>query len=238
MQSENQTVDLDVIPVMPLGTFIMLISAIAIGTVSAVLILPSLLPGLTASLLGSEPKAFWYLSRSSAMVAFGFLWLAMALGIMITNKMARIWPGGPRAYDMHQYASLLGLTFAIFHALILLGDSYITYTIPDILIPFKNNEYRPVWVGLGQVAIYLLLMVILSFYLRKQIGRRGWRIIHFFSYAVFLMALIHGVMAGTDTQSLGVDVYYWSLLASILFLTTYRVLTVIPVFSVKKRTTS
>jgi len=41
------------------------------------------------------------------------------MGVTMTNKMARIWPGGPTAFDAHQYTSLLGLTFALFHAIIL-----------------------------------------------------------------------------------------------------------------------
>ena len=37
---------------------------------------------------GVEPKAYWYLSRSSAIVAYILLWISMVLGLAITNKLA------------------------------------------------------------------------------------------------------------------------------------------------------
>src|SRR5690349_18433380 len=54
---------------------------------------PAWLTSLSASLGGTEPKAYWYLSRASGLVAFGLLWASMALGLAITNKLARAWPG-------------------------------------------------------------------------------------------------------------------------------------------------
>src|SRR6185369_7521150 len=104
------TVDtLDTATAMPLRTLILLNLAVAGGAFAAVAVLPALLPALSASWLGSAPKAYWYLSRASALVAFALLWFAMALGLVITNKLARVWPGGPTAFELHQHASLLGL---------------------------------------------------------------------------------------------------------------------------------
>ena len=225
MTELESATDLELIPVIPFSYFILLIAGVAIGTSAAVLLLPSILPGLHSSINSEHPKAFWYLSRSSAMVAFILLWLSMALGLMITNKLARIWPGGPIAYDVHQFSSIVGLAFAIFHALILLGDAYISFDFLSVIVPFVSHSYRPFWVGIGQVSLYLMAIVILSFYLRKQITRKGWRLLHFTSYLVFLLALIHGVASGSDTQNLWVRSLYWLLLGSILFLTVYRVLT-------------
>jgi hypothetical protein len=60
------------------------------------------------------------------------------LGLSITNRLARLWPGGPAAADLHEHASLLGLAFGLLHALVLLGDAYIGYTLPQLLIPFAS----------------------------------------------------------------------------------------------------
>jgi len=83
---------------------------------------------------------------------------------------------------MHQYASMLGLSFALFHGLILLGDYYINYS-------------------LGQL-----------------------RLIHFLSYAMFALALLHGLLSGTDAGTLWARGLYWVSVASLLFFTIYRVL--------------
>ncbi|MBI4771873.1 MAG: hypothetical protein HY784_16035 [Chloroflexi bacterium] len=88
-------------PAMSLGTLLLMLLAVAAGAFAAVVALPALLPGLSASLLGPAPKAYWYLSRASAWVAYVLLWLSMAFGLSLTNKMTRIWPGGPTAFDLH-----------------------------------------------------------------------------------------------------------------------------------------
>lgn len=211
-------------PAIALHTFLLMLLAIVAGVCAAVIILPAWLPGLSASMLGPEPKAYWYLSRSSAIVAYILLWLSMATGISITNKLAQIWPGGPTAFDVHQYASLLGLGFALFHALILMGDHYINYSLSQVLVPFASANYRPLWVGLGQVGWYALMVVSLSFYVRRTIGNRLWRLIHILSYAMFVLALIHGVLSGTDAGTVWARGLYWFSGASLLFLTIYRML--------------
>lgn len=215
--------DLDKLPpaMAPL-TLATLLLAVVVGALAAVFALPAWLPGLTGSLLGEEPKAYWYLARSSAVVAYALTWLAMVLGLLITSKAARLWPGGPVAFDLHQHASLIGLAFGLFHALILLGDRYIAATPAQILVPFAYAGYAPFPVGLGQVALYLLAVVALSFYLKPWLGRRAWRIIHLFSFALFGLALAHGIFSGTDTGAAWATALYWATGGSVLFLSLYR----------------
>lgn len=210
-------------PALGAGTVALLALSAAGGALLAV-ILPGLLPGLAASLLGPEPTAYWYLSRSTAFVAYGLLWLAMALGLMLTNRLARLWPGGPLAFDLHEHASILGLAFGLFHALILLGDRYASYSLAQILVPFASGGSLAGWVGLGQVGLYLMGVVGLSFYVRPLLGRAAWRLIHFLSFATFALALLHGAMSGTDTGTPWAQALYWLSGGSLLFLTVYRVL--------------
>jgi predicted ferric reductase len=232
--STQSSPDLDSLPpAMPLHTLIVMLLAVALGAFAAAIVLPNWLPGLSQSLLGSEPKAYWYLSRASALVAYGLLWLSMALGLLITNKLARLWPGGPIAFDLHQFASLMGLAFALFHALILMGDKYINYDLAQVLVPFNSSGYKPVWVGLGQIGFYLLAIVGLSFYVRKRLGNRRWRLIHYFSFLTFALALLHGIFAGTDSTVVAIQLFYWVTGASLLFLLVYRIL--ITKFAAKKQ---
>jgi predicted ferric reductase len=226
--------DLDNLPpAMPLHTLIIMLMAVAFGAFAAAIVLPNWLPGLSQSLLGTEPKAYWYLSRASAMVAYALLWLSMALGLIITNKLARIWPGGPSAFDLHQFASLIGLAFALFHALILMGDKYINYNLAQVLVPFNSTGYKPVWVGVGQIGFYLLAMVGLSFYVRKRLGQRTWRLIHYFSFLTFALAVLHGIFAGTDSTVPAIQILYWATGAALLFLLVYRIL--VTRFAAKKQ---
>ncbi len=211
-------------PAMSLGALILLQLAVAGGAFGAVALLPALLPGLTASLIGAAPKAYWYLSRATALVAFALLWFSTALGLVVTNKMARVWPGGPTAFELHQHASLLGLDLALFHGLILLGDRYMNFTLAQVITPFATSSYRPLWTGLGQIGFYLSAIVSLSFYGRRFIGQKWWRRLHYLSFGVFALALTHGLMSGTDSAAPLVRGMYVASAASLLFLTIYRVL--------------
>jgi predicted ferric reductase len=201
----------------------LLVAALAVGALFMIAIAqPSWLAPFWASIAGADQKAYWYVTRSSGFVAYGLLWLSMALGLMITNKLARAWPGGPTLNDLHEYASVLGLGFGVLHALALLGDQYTKYTLAQVLAPFASANYRPFWVGLGQVGFYLLLLVTLSFYLRRWIGYRLWRAIHYLSFGVFLLALGHGLLSGTDAGATWAGNLYWGSAVSLAGLTVYR----------------
>ncbi|CAG0992379.1 hypothetical protein ANAEL_02374 [Anaerolineales bacterium] len=205
-------------------SFLTFFIAITLGLLVAVLILPSWLPNMAFSLGGNAPKAYWYLSRATAFVSLTLLWLSMALGLGITNKMARLWPGAPAAFALHEYVSLLGLAFAVFHAIVILGDRYINFTLLQLLIPFSTVDYRPFWVGIGQLAFYTWVILVISFYIRPVIGHKSWRFLHYASFGMYLMGLSHGLFSGTDTSAGWAQNYYWISAGSLLFLFIYRIL--------------
>ena len=214
-------------PTIPLGTALLILLGVAAGTLGGLFVLQSWLPSLSASLFGAQPKAYWDLARSSGMAAYLLMWLSVVFGLLITNRLARMWPGGPTAFDLHQFASLLGLAFVVFHGLILLGDQYIKYTSAQLLIPFGSVNFQPFWVGIGQLAFYLLIPLTFSFYLRRQIGAGLWRAIHFGTFLAFAMVTVHGLLAGSDTLNGYVFVMYAFTTLSVIFLTIYRMLSVV-----------
>lgn len=214
----------DLTPILAVENALAILLGAALGTLFAVLVAPYWLPSLTASLTGPNPKVYWYLARGSGIVAYLLLWLSVVLGLMVSNKMARTWPGAPAAVDLHQFTSLLALIFVLFHMLILLGDRYINYTLLQLLVPFASTEYRPLWVGLGQVAFYLTALVTFSFYVRRRIGHRAWRFLHYASFAVYLLVTAHGLGAGTDSRAPVVVVLYGLTGLVTYFLTVYRIL--------------
>jgi predicted ferric reductase len=197
--------------------------AIAFGVICALIFLPTGIPLFVNSSVGASPKAYWYLTRGAAFVALGLLWVSMMLGLLITNKIARSWSGTPPAFALHEYVSLLGLAFAIFHALILIGDRYINYTLAQILLPFGSVNYHPFWVGVGQIGLYTWAIISATFYIRKGIGPKAWKIIHYASFFNFSITIIHGLASGTDTTLPWAQGIYWFLGGSFLFLTVYRI---------------
>lgn len=211
-------------PAAPWKGVLAIAGAALVGAILAVWLLPMLMPSLQAGAASS--KTPWHLSRAAGVVGYLLLWLSMALGVSISSRLARLWPGGPTAFDLHQFSGLLGLAFSAFHGLILIGDSYIDYTLAQILIPFTSGNYRPLATGLGQVAFYLALATSFSFYLRKRIGQKTWRLLHFSTFLAFFLSTLHGALAGADTQSL--LPLYVAAGASILLLTLYRIFITLP----------
>ena len=207
--------------------FIFIMLAMIIGSLLAILVLPKWLPNMATSLTGTDPKVYWYLSRGTAFVSLSILWLSTALGLGMTNKLARLWPGAQTTFAMHEYVSLLGLAFAIFHGLVLLGDRYINFTVAQIFMPFSTINYRPYWVGVGQIGFYVWVIVALSFYIRRIIGQKTWRVIHYLSLAVYVMGLAHGLFSGTDSTTNWAYWYYWISGGSLLFLLIYRIVNTI-----------
>jgi predicted ferric reductase len=218
-----------------ISTVFLVLLAVIAGAIGGMLFLKTLLPGYVQSVSSAQPKAFWYLSRASAFVAYFLLWLSMVLGVGVTNKLAARWPGLARANDMHQYVSVLGLVFGLFHGLILIGDQYMNLKVVQILLPFLVSVYRPISVGIGQLAFYLWAIVLFSFYVRKRIGTKAWRTIHFAAYLTLLGALIHGLLSGTDTGTLGASFFYWITGGILLFLTLYRIFAEVAATSEKKQ---
>lgn len=195
------------------------------GIVMLLVIMP-LLPGLISNIIysfsGEAPKIYWYLSRSAGFVAITILWVSMVLGLGITNKMARLWPGAPAAFAIHEFVSLLGLGFAIYHGLVLIGDHYVDFSLPRLLTPF-SIEYKTLWVGLGQIGFYLWLITTTSFYIRRFIGQKTWRLIHYTNFAIYAMGLLHGIYSGTDSSANLVRFFYGATLGILLGLLFSRV---------------
>ncbi len=209
----------------PLPLALGILGAIFVGTIVAVMTLESWLPGLALSLLGPQPHAYWDLARTGGIVAYLLIWMSIVFGLLITNKFARIWPGGPLAMDMHQFMSLLGFAFALFHSLILLGDKYINFSLLQLAIPFASVNYQPLWVGLGQIAFYLMIPVTFSFYFRKHMGYAMWRAVHYGSFIVYSLITVHALLAGSDTTNPGMLLLYAGTGAVVYLLTFYRVFT-------------
>ncbi|MEM7117514.1 MAG: hypothetical protein AAF614_34090 [Chloroflexota bacterium] len=190
------------------------------GIVCVILIYlqPSL--AIPETLLASE-KLAWYLTRASGVVGYLLMTASTLWGLLLSTKLAKQLVPPWLSLAMHNYLSWAAIGISAFHAFVLLFDSYYTYTVADLLIPF-TGPYNPMWVGIGTIGFYIMLLTAVSFYVRKQIGQKNWRRLHYLTFIAYIMSTLHGYMAGTDA-SLLMPVYIGSGLAT-LFLTLYRIL--------------
>jgi predicted ferric reductase len=174
--------------------------------------------------LAGHTSAYWYMARAGGIVAYLLMWLSVVWGLLLSTKItARLIPP-PLAYGLHEFVSIMAVIFAVLHSVVLLGDKYINFSVFDLVFPF-TAPYEPIWTGLGTVGFYLIMAMTVSFYVRKQIGQRVWRKLHYLTFLTFGLVLAHGLMAGTDTPLPIIKVMYLGSGASVLFLTYYRLFT-------------
>jgi methionine sulfoxide reductase heme-binding subunit len=142
----------------------------------------------------------WYVARASGMVAFALLTTTIAIGLLMSGRARlRRWPRFA-IEDVHRFASLLTWSFVGIHALALLADSYLPFSVADLLVP-GIAPYRLVATALGIVAMELLAALAIANVLRTQISYRFWRRTHYLNFAVWLLVLGHGVTAGSDSDT-------------------------------------
>lgn len=164
--------------------------------------------------------AYWYISRSSGVVAYVLIMLSVLWGLVQSGSLLspRTLPGLP--FGLHSFLSWLGLGVAALHGLILLGDRYIGFDLAQLTTPFLAT-YRPLPTGLGIISFYLMLLLTLSFYARPHLSQKNFRLLHYTSFGAFALVTLHGIFAGTDSAALW-WLYAGSLL-SVLLLTAMRV---------------
>jgi methionine sulfoxide reductase heme-binding subunit len=143
---------------------------------------------------------WWLMSRSAGIVALLLIAASVLIGLTLATGL-----GGPpkrrRALvALHQHTANTGLAAIGLHGVTLLGDGWLKPGIAGIAIPFAM-DYRPAYVASGIVAGYLGALLGLSFYARKRIGGRRWRKLHRATPLVYVLALIHTLGAGSDTDT-------------------------------------
>ena len=148
----------------------------------------------------TSSQALWYLTRGTGAVTLILLTASVVLGIVNVRRWRpQAWPRF--VLDaLHRNVSLAAVVVVLVHVVTTLLDGYAPIAVVEAVIPFVGT-YRPLWMGLGALALDLLVAVTLTSLLRRQIGQRLWRAIHWMAYACWPLALVHGLGTGTDTPA-------------------------------------
>jgi sulfoxide reductase heme-binding subunit YedZ len=139
----------------------------------------------------------WAIGRGTGLVALPLFTITVVLGIL--TRSGRPAFGLPRfaVTLVHRNTALVGSAFVVIHILTLLADPFAKMTFLDFFVPFLGT-LKPVWMGFGTVAFDLMLAIVITALLRHRIGQRTFRVIHWFSYAMWPIALVHSIGNGTD----------------------------------------
>ncbi|MEO6879812.1 MAG: ferric reductase-like transmembrane domain-containing protein [Mycobacteriaceae bacterium] len=142
-------------------------------------------------------QALWALGRGAGVTSLVLITVSVVLGIV--TRSGRPLPGLPRfgVTELHRITALLGTGLVVLHMVTLLADPYAQLRVVDFVVPFLG-AYRPVWLGLGTLAVDLLLVILVTSLLRHRLGLRAFRAVHWTTYGLWPIALAHGLGNGTD----------------------------------------
>jgi len=146
----------------------------------------------------THDPTFWLLARAAGFTAYALLTASVLAGLVLKSRPFGTMLRPAAVTDLHRTLATLGLGALALHGLALIADSTIHVDLPSLVVPGLVG-YRQVPVALGVLAADLMLLVVLSFRLRKRIGARNWRRLHWLTYLVFGAATAHGLLAGTDS---------------------------------------
>jgi methionine sulfoxide reductase heme-binding subunit len=169
----------------------------------------------------------WILARSTGIVAYALLSATVLAGLTARARPVRALPPAATV-EVHRFLSLLALMAVGLHGVFLALDASVPIPALALVVP-GASPYRPLWVGLGVAGAELMLLVHLSFRLRRRIGVRNWRRLHYATYVAFLGATAHGLMAGTDSARPWALAMYAGASGAVVALTSWRILSPRPV---------
>jgi sulfoxide reductase heme-binding subunit YedZ len=166
----------------------------------------------------------WYVTRISALLAYLALAASVVYGLLLSTRILDRIAHRAVSFTLHQDLASIGLALALVHGAVLMIDRSVPFSPLEVVVPFMG-PYRPLWVGIGQIAMGLTIVVLVSFYVRKRIGQKTWRRVHYLSFLAFVAATVHGLMAGTDSQSTWALAGYILATSIVVLLLAYRIAT-------------
>jgi sulfoxide reductase heme-binding subunit YedZ len=164
---------------------------------------------------------FWLLARASGLTAYILLTLSVLAGLILKSRPFGRAVKASSVMDVHRVLSTLGLTALAFHGMSLVFDRTVKMPIAGLLVP-GSSPYRPVSVAFGVVAAELMALVVVSFSVRKLIGQKRWRLLHWSTYVIFGLATAHGLFAGSDSAQPWALNIYLGAVAAVVFATAWR----------------
>jgi sulfoxide reductase heme-binding subunit YedZ len=165
----------------------------------------------------------WVIARSTGTAALVALVLSVLSGMALRSG-ALAWLSHNRGVRaVHDLTSVLWLPLAIAHVIALMFDPYAKIGFADLVIPFLVS-YGSFAIGLGTISLQLVIVVLISTWLRSSLTQGGWLAIHRLSYVAFVAAFAHGLLAGTDLAQPVLTALAW-VTAAILAIVGFRRLT-------------
>ena len=173
--------------------------------------------GLTGALLGyawmtvtGADMGLWVIARASGLVSYLLLTAVTVMGLLLSSpprSAARLVSTAQRL-RIHVVLAIFALVFVVLHVVVLAIDPWAEVGWWGALVPF-GSAYRPLPVTLGLLALWSGVISGMTAGLAGRGLGRVWLPLHRLAAAGWVLAWLHGVLAGSDTGA-----WMWMYVAS------------------------
>ena len=145
----------------------------------------------------SSSPLLWDAVRATGVLAYLLLTFGVLVGVALAGKVKLThWPRFA-VEDVHRFLGSLVWVFLSLHVLTTVLDSYVGFSLADLVVPF-SSPYKRVGIGFGVAATELLLALAVANRLRTRLSYRFWRRTHYLNFAVWAGSTAHAIVTGTD----------------------------------------
>jgi methionine sulfoxide reductase heme-binding subunit len=138
----------------------------------------------------------WLVARAAGLVTLALLTVSVTLGLALSTRLLGN-RRGKMLIGWHQTLAWTALAMLGLHMGALVLDPTIHFGIVGVLVP-GAAPWRPVPVAAGILTGWLMLALAASFHVRRRIGQRRWRLLHYTTFAAFTIGVYHALNVGTD----------------------------------------
>jgi methionine sulfoxide reductase heme-binding subunit len=163
----------------------------------------------------------WYLTRATAVAAYILLTLSVVFGTLRSIARNTHESLSWTVDEIHQVSATLMVGMMLGHLITLNLDPFLPFTITNLLVPL-NEPFNPQAVNIGVFAMYTIMLLALSSWLKRFIAYRAWRMIHYLSFVAFALVTLHGWLGGSDTGEPWMRAVYFGSAAAVIFLVLVR----------------
>lgn len=183
-----------------------------------------------------DPRTWWWLSRASGIVALAMAVASVSFGLALSGRLIRRRHAPAWLLELHRHLGWLTLAFTVLHLGALVADSYVHFSVGDLLVPMRTT-WKPGAVAWGIVVLYVLLAVQVSSWFMRRLPRRLWHAVHLWSLFIVAGGAVHAALAGSDRLNVLLQLSGLAAFGAIVFAGTFRVLSRVAVDASESRPT-
>jgi predicted ferric reductase len=170
-----------------------------------------------------NPQIWWFVSRSSGIIAWALVSLSVCWGLFISTTAVAKASSPAWLLDFHRYLGGMSVVFTAIHLIGLAADNYVHFGWAELFVPM-SADWKPGAVAFGIVGLYLLIAIEVTSLAMKWLPRKLWRWIHRSSFVLYFVATYHAVRAGTDHENQWFRIAALASINVVVFLTLVLIL--------------